>query len=271
MIYFGYIFRAAWIIKYLAKGLNFVPEIGSPLGLGFETISSLLCTKDYNRVQDKLSFISGMGDHTEFFSVSRLVAREIAYRYKTQLLRLAADQNKSDTSKAATIIREYIYEQEDTNIPADRVADFASKYVIETIRDQKLEKLGFSRKPKTQINDLPNILIKMICSAEANIPRRCFSCTKVDVNRHLATTLETPNNHWILYEFFRAPGIELEDSKSESDEILGNNVNKDLQYHEAPWMNPKLYGYRIGTQEEIDTIKKKLEDVETKKFFFRRR
>jgi hypothetical protein len=240
----------------MGKASLFVPTFGSVLRPILENGSDFLFSKDYTLIQEKLSLISGMGNHAEFLSVARQVAREITDRYKDQLLLLAPDHIElSRAPTAVTIARESMLDRKDTNMPAERVANFAIKYVIETIRDQDLLELGFSSKPKTTMNDLANILIRIISSAKPNLPRRFFKCTKVDVNRRLAiqqqaSAGETQENHWILYEFFRAPGIK---------------IDNESKYDQAPWMNSTLYGYRIGTQEEIDIIQKEIEDIRTKK------
>jgi hypothetical protein len=240
----------------LGKATSFVPTFGSVLSSTIEKGSDILDKRDYNLIENKLSLISGMGDHTDFFAVARQVARVISDRYKTQLLRLATDHTElSQAPKVTTTMRGFIHESKNTDAPADRVANFASKYVIETIRDQNLIKLGFSLNPKTKIDDLAGILINIICSSKANLPRRFFKFTKVDVNRRLpiqpsTSTPETRDNQWVLYDFFRAPSIELDD---------GTN------YAKAPWMNPSLYGRRTGTQVDVDIVEKEIADILAKK------
>ncbi len=48
---------------------------------------------------------------------------------------------------------------------------------------------------------------------------------------------------WDLYEFFRAPGIYY---------YVDGDVKE--KYDSGPSMRPDLYGYRLGTEEEVDRI-----------------
>ncbi len=52
---------------------------------------------------------------------------------------------------------------------------------------------------------------------------------------------------WDLYAFFVAPGIFYH-----SDE----DARKIHYYGSAPWMISDKYGYRLGTKEEVDVMKK---------------
>ena len=51
---------------------------------------------------------------------------------------------------------------------------------------------------------------------------------------------------WDLHEFYRAPGI-----------YYYSNGDKGQIYYDnpAPFMHPDVYGYRLGTREEIDSLK----------------
>ena len=51
---------------------------------------------------------------------------------------------------------------------------------------------------------------------------------------------------WDLYEFFRAPGIYYY-----SDGAL----QQWSRFGSGPSMKPKIYGYRLGTREEVDVFK----------------
>lgn len=53
---------------------------------------------------------------------------------------------------------------------------------------------------------------------------------------------------WDLYEFFRAPGIYCEGNEEKPTTYF---------YASGPSMKAKIYGYRLGTPEEIDTIRMK--------------
>jgi hypothetical protein len=53
---------------------------------------------------------------------------------------------------------------------------------------------------------------------------------------------KSPPIEWDLYDFFQAPGIYYY-----SDET----PDKVSYFGEAPSMRPSLYGYRLGTDEEI--------------------
>jgi hypothetical protein len=57
----------------------------------------------------------------------------------------------------------------------------------------------------------------------------------------------TPSIEWNLYSFFRAPGIYYH-----SD----NDTGKIHHYHSGPSMIPDIYGYRLGTKEEVDVFKR---------------
>jgi len=56
-----------------------------------------------------------------------------------------------------------------------------------------------------------------------------------------------PPIEWNLYAFFRAPGIYYH-----SD----NDTGKIYYYNSGPLMIPDIYGYRLGTKEEVDVFKR---------------
>ncbi|CAF3758944.1 unnamed protein product [Rotaria sp. Silwood1] len=189
------------MLKYLGKTSVYVPIAGTILTTVLEISSDFVYEKYYGTTQNKLSIFNTMGDHMKFSSAAREVDCEITNRYKKQLARSAKEPTDSPNgSKIIHSIREQLIEEQDSNLPAERVANFAVKYVIETIRDMDLKKLGFNVKPtkiddpdksgvtimpKTRINDLPDILINIICSAKSNLPRRFFKFAKLDVNYRL--------------------------------------------------------------------------------------
>lgn len=53
---------------------------------------------------------------------------------------------------------------------------------------------------------------------------------------------------WDLYEFFQAPGIYYEKNGELSEAHF---------YNSGPSMRADIYGYRLGTPEEIETIRMK--------------
>ena len=52
---------------------------------------------------------------------------------------------------------------------------------------------------------------------------------------------------WNLYEFFRAPGIYY---------YSDHDPRKIHYYNSDPLMMPHIYGYRLGTREEVDIFKR---------------
>ncbi len=69
------------------------------------------------------------------------------------------------------------------------------------------------------------------------------------LNESNQPTAEKMNSviEWDLYEFFQAPGIYYE-----SDD----GTRKKCYYGSGPSMRPDLYGYRLGTREEVDKFEK---------------
>jgi hypothetical protein len=51
---------------------------------------------------------------------------------------------------------------------------------------------------------------------------------------------------WNLYAFFRAPGIYY---------YADNDTGKIRYYDSGPSMMSNIYGYRLGTKEEVDVFK----------------
>ena len=51
---------------------------------------------------------------------------------------------------------------------------------------------------------------------------------------------------WDLYDFFRGPGIYFH-----SDD----GARKHRYYGTAEFMKPNVYGYRLGTREEVDVLR----------------
>ncbi len=67
-------------------------------------------------------------------------------------------------------------------------------------------------------------------------------------NSQLSNTdeINTPIE-WNLYAFFRAPGIYY---------YSENDTGKIRYYGSGPLMMPDIYGYRLGTKEEVDVFKR---------------
>ncbi|CAF1379250.1 unnamed protein product [Rotaria sordida] len=121
----------AGILKYLGKGLKYVPVAGEYLDTALDVGSDFLYGKDYDIIQNKLSIFNTMGDHTEFSSAARKIAFEITDRYRKQLVRLATEPtNPSNGSKIIHSMKEQLYDEQDSNLPAERVANFAVKLRI---------------------------------------------------------------------------------------------------------------------------------------------
>ncbi|CAF1254196.1 unnamed protein product [Rotaria sp. Silwood1] len=122
----GSLSTVAGILKYLGKGLKYVPVAGEYLDTALDVGSDFLYGKDYDAIQNKLSIFNTMGDHTEFSSAARKIAFEITDRYKKQLVRLATEPtDPSNGSKIIHSMKEQLYEKQDSNRPAERVANFA--------------------------------------------------------------------------------------------------------------------------------------------------
>ena len=69
------------------------------------------------------------------------------------------------------------------------------------------------------------------------------------------TNLPSRTIEWNLYDFFRAPGIYYETIDGKTATYF---------YGSGPSMQADMYGYRLGTPEEIDTMRKKF----SKKVFY---
>ncbi|CAF3339053.1 unnamed protein product, partial [Rotaria sp. Silwood2] len=122
-----------------------------------------------------------------------------------------------------------------------------------------------SNEKSSRKDALATTLVLIVCRAYSNIDINRFSSshfkyTTIPIDSTILSKMLEDSQHtndsqntlpieWNLYDFFRAPGIYY---RPDDD----NDVEKILYYGSDPSMMPNIYGYRLGTLEEVHVLKK---------------
>lgn len=240
-----------------------------PLGGGaISAVSGIIGSQiekhEYNKFQNRMVQVTDVGTVEELTDVARQVARKLADCYRDQLLSLqhkledvlqvycsccpCFPRSSKDKSTA---------EEQPVKVvqSTQQIALVGVAFAVQGILDGKIENIQFS--DDTKCEDLAKAITELICSAKPSIKAKVLRRLNIDKNKILThAPLENSEekvvlNDWYLYEFYRKPGIYIQN---------GEEPTRPLS-----WMNPVLYGYRLGTHEEytrLDKIDK--EQIENK-------
>jgi hypothetical protein len=226
-----------------------MPNGGGVLSAVTGLIGDQLQQHEYNRFQDRMALVTDVGTVEELADIARQVARQLADRYEEQLLCLKERQVpvvccsccicckccKKDDSSAKP--RKSIH-------PAEKIAQFGVVCAVQGILDEELEQLEFN--DDTKCEDLAKAIANLICRAKPNFKAKVLRQMNLDKDLILP---HTPFPHpkegeklseWHIHDFYQKPGIRFE------GESVGQNP--------LSWMNPNLYGYRLGTDEEYKNL-----------------
>jgi hypothetical protein len=239
-----------------------MPNGGGIVSTLSSVIGSQLQQHEYERYQDRMALVTDVGAVEELTDVARQVARQLADRYKEQLLRLQPRPEvpvvccsccysccvscgccKKDDSSVKPKSTKSIH-------PAEQVAQFGVVFAVRGIIHGELDNIEFS--DDTKCEDLAKVLTKLICSAKpTNIKSKVLRLMNLDKNANLPyTPFENTkegekSSKWHLHDFYQKPGIWVD----------GGN-GKECKQNPLSWMNPDLYGYRLGTLEEYNDLVK---------------
>ena len=236
-----------------------MPNGGGIVSAVSSIVGSQLQQDEYDRYKNRMALVTDVGSVEELTDVARQVARQLADRYKEQLLRLQPRPKevpvvccsccvscgccKKDASSDKPRSTKSIH-------PAEQVAQFGVVFVVHSIIHGELDSIEFS--DDTKCEDLAKVLTKLICSAKpTNIKSKILRRMNLDKNTNLPyTPFENKkegekSSKWHLHDFYQKPGIWSEDDNGE-----------ECKQKPLSWMNPDLYGYRLGTLEEYNDLVK---------------
>ncbi|CAF0901596.1 unnamed protein product [Adineta steineri] len=232
-----------------------LPTGGEVAGGVASVVSSSLRNHEYKRYEERISLITNVGTVEELSDVSRQVARELADRYKEQLLSLTIIPHHRCRicSWCCRCFRKDQKNQPSTNDnskeakPAEEIAKFGIASIVRAILHGDIAEA----KEYNYIgpNDLVHILVAVTCRAKPGKTSKVYKKLKLEKEVILLHAQlddskqgETPTE-WNLHSFYRKPGIQLID-----------NTEATTRLESLTWMEPGLYGYRLGTQKEYDYL-----------------
>ncbi|CAF3238270.1 unnamed protein product [Rotaria socialis] len=248
-----------------------IHDIESKLDNNNKVNTKLIQKADYDMIKMKLKQIENIGDMIDQLDVAQLVARHICTRYRSQLLCLKPnyddiadyenDEEQSSGSPWCCFSRSRVFSSKASKFSYDkdsfqRIVTFAIAFIIETLNTGTIR---VSSNGKSSRKDaLATALVLIISRAHSNlvssyhdrstnIPIDSAAFVKMWEDSHRKIDENTLPKTWNLYEFFRAPGIY----------YYSNDDTGRVSYYGADIsMITDLYGYRLGTQEEVQVLKK---------------
>ncbi|CAF3754531.1 unnamed protein product, partial [Rotaria sp. Silwood1] len=272
------------IIQLLGENKTSIPEIEFILNNDGKINTKILQNIDYDIIKMKLKSIGNIGDITDQLDVAQLVARHLCTRYRSQLICLKLNNDNIIYDKPVTNIppssswccssnhrivsaKQQQQQQQQPilssyeNDTFKKIVTFAMAFIIKTLNSETVK---VSLKEKSSRKDaLATTLVLIVCRAYLNIDTNHyltldFKHINLPIDLTLITKMledsqQTINKEnissikWNLYEFFRAPGIYYH---SDGD------IGPILYYGTNSLMIPDIYGYRLGTLEEVNVIKK---------------
>lgn len=222
-----------------------IPTGGEVLSIAVSQLTTLLKDHEYERYQDRMALITENRDILELHELARQIARKLVDRYEEQLLRLDPNAKEVPCVDCSCCRKLKCCKKDETpgkptgKHPAKKVANYALAFAVQSILEKKNEDIKIYPDMKTV--DLGNSLVQLICSAKPNVKEKLFRRLNLDKNAILPLKQSADQNEppWHLRDFYQKLGIRFGDR----EEALS-------------WMDPKRYGYRLGTVEEFEDLKK---------------
>ena len=236
---------------------NSMPIGGGALNCLASLTAYGLKNNEYNRYQNRMSLITSVGTIQELTDVARQVARKLADRYERQLLCLEPPPDQVSEvcccnwclckkKKDSPCCKKSQNTQDDF---PKKIASFGVAFVVETIIKEDIKKLKHANQEGLEY--LADTLVEIICSAQPTISERALKKMNLQKStilphRPIGNTNEGERpTQWYLHDFYRKPGIMV---------IRENGI---IEYQDAVlYMEPNLYGYRLGTLDEYNGIAK---------------
>lgn len=252
-------YRVARILELICSEEKSYSTVESTLNRDGETNIKLLKKTNWPSIKNKLHSLGNVGDLIDQLDVAQLVARHICTRYYSQFLCLKASssvdevdivETKSSSMNCCSKNSTWLFPQNDKftneNQITENLSTFALAYIIYAINNQLIHYSSTSDEKSTQRDALATLFVLTIC--QAHFVSNTNPRLPVDRTRLVKLLNNTePTNDWQLYWFFRAPGIY---HRSDTDS------RKIFYYKSDPLMKADVYGYRLGTREEVQELKK---------------
>ncbi|CAF3802331.1 unnamed protein product [Rotaria magnacalcarata] len=198
--------KGASVISMISKGMSSIPKIGFILELPTGKVAEKLDEIDYNLIKNKLEVISSCGDVIDQCNVARRVARQLADRYKEQLLMLhnPNDNIHEDCCSCCKSIMRSCAKPINHSRPAERVATFAVSYIVSVVADDSIK--VFEKVSGT--DSLAHMLVSLVSDAHGS---------KTYIPKCIATDLD------LLLPLIPKPNVEQQSSQEQQLNLPGNN------------------------------------------------
>ncbi|CAF4152580.1 unnamed protein product [Rotaria sp. Silwood2] len=238
--------------------------LGAVMPMGGGALYTVACAAgfglqqhEYNRFQNRMSWITKVGTTEELTDVARQVARKLADYYKDQLLSLQPQSDRVSQVSLCCCTPSRPNSKDDSSVkensretinPAEQVASFGVAVAVQMIVDGACEKLRLAKYKEPKY--LADVITEMICSARPNFKAKVLRQLNLEKSAILPyTPLQNPKqgekpSQWYLYDFYQKPGIYIIDN------------TRIVKQNRLSWMNPEVYGYRLGTLDEHNNLSK---------------
>ncbi|CAF1085516.1 unnamed protein product [Rotaria sordida] len=271
-------YKVSKIIQLLSEDKTSISDIESMLNSDDNVSTKVLRKTDYNIIKMKLKSIGNVGNMTDQLDVAQLVARHLCTRYRSQLLCLKHNNDNivnneptvnqpSGSSWLCCSSGSRVFSPKEPisssyeNDTFKKIVTFAIAFTIKTLNSETVK--ASSNEKSSRRDALATTLVLIICRAHLDTDTSLFSSFRLKnvflpidstvLSKILKDSQQTiPDENtlpieWNLYDLFRAPGIYYH---SDGD------IGKIRYYGSDPLMMPDIYGYRLGTREEVHVFKK---------------
>ncbi|CAF1058235.1 unnamed protein product [Adineta ricciae] len=237
----------------IADGLEFIAGvIASVVPTGGEVISciagqvsSQLKDHEHERYQNRMSEVIKDQDTLELLELARLVARELANRYRDQILTIGShfDQAPKQSQRCCSIFPRRNKVKPCGNPGVDdlieKATSFGIGFAVRSIIGGDLRKF--------QRETLHMRLTELVSRAEPGFLKTLHMKLHWKKNEVISYVQSRDDDKVfkpkLLYDFYCKPGI-----------YFDENSESSADRETLPWMDAELYGYRLGTREEYENL-----------------
>ncbi|CAF1085929.1 unnamed protein product [Adineta ricciae] len=230
----------------IADGLEFiagviaslVPTGGEVISCVTGQVSSQLKDREHERYQNRMSEVIKDQDTLELLELARLVARELANRYRDQLLTIGSnfDQAPQQSQRCCSIFPRRNKVKPCGNPGVDdlieKVTSFGIGFAVRSIIGGDLGKF--------QRETLHMNLAELVSRAEPGFLKTLHMKLRWKKNEVISYVQSRDDDKVfkpkLLYDFYCKPGI-----------YFDENSESSADRETLPWMDAELYGYRLGT------------------------
>lgn len=224
----GNLNTAAVGVTIFGKLASLIPMIGNSLDTAIGAINNVLQNIDHQRQTNLLKSISGLGTLSDIEMAAEGIARQLTQSYHEQLkVLLPIEEAKQERSKIAHLWQKgkEIILDEKANSQAEMVANYGVMQILSALLDGSIQDEG----------SLDVQFFKAVTAPPSGSDR-----VKNVVHEKLGigSLIARENKRWYLHEFFYKPGIR----------------TSERRYYSGKPSNPSLYGYRLGSLEEVNAL-----------------